>query len=258
MDEQTRFNRERWTALSKAGVDYAQPRLEETPASALYNLDPDGRLAQIGLTDLTGKDVLCLASGGGQQSARFGVLGANVTVLDFTPHQLELDQKVADHYGFDLRLVEGDMRDLSLFEAASFDIVWHPFSVNFIPDPLPVYREVARVIRPKGLYYHQFANPHWTMDEHDWTGNGYPIKQPYVQGSVLQGDSMWEVNDQKIEGPTEFMHTFGTIVNGLGENGFHIYAITEMPHGKPDDEPGTWYHIMTYLPLWPAFWTIKT
>jgi len=37
------------------------------------------------------KDVLCLASGGGQQSAFFGILEAKVTVLDIADSQLEQD-----------------------------------------------------------------------------------------------------------------------------------------------------------------------
>lgn len=41
------------------------------------------------LADIDGKDVLCLASGGGQQSAVFSLLGAKVTVVD---------QEMTDYY----------------------------------------------------------------------------------------------------------------------------------------------------------------
>jgi 2-polyprenyl-3-methyl-5-hydroxy-6-metoxy-1,4-benzoquinol methylase len=46
-----------------------------------------------------GKDVLCLASSGGQQSAAFGVLGANVTVFDLSENMLKKDVATAKHYG---------------------------------------------------------------------------------------------------------------------------------------------------------------
>ena len=39
--------------------------------------------------DIEGKDVLCLAAGGGQQSAVFGLLGARVSVVDLAKGQLE-------------------------------------------------------------------------------------------------------------------------------------------------------------------------
>ena len=41
---------------------------------------------------IAGKGVLCLAGGGGQQSAAFALLGAKVTVLDFSETQLERDK----------------------------------------------------------------------------------------------------------------------------------------------------------------------
>ncbi len=40
-----------------------------------------------------------------------------------------------------LRTVEGDMRDLSAFREASFDLVFHPVSNVFCPEIRPVWRE---------------------------------------------------------------------------------------------------------------------
>ena len=65
------------------------------------------------LSDVEGKDVLCLASGGGQQSAVFGLLGAQVTVVDFSEKQLDGDRKAAAHYGYEVTTIQTDMRDLS-------------------------------------------------------------------------------------------------------------------------------------------------
>ena len=44
------------------------------------------------LLDIEGRDVLCLGSGGGQQSAVFGVLGARVTVVDLAEGQMNNEQ----------------------------------------------------------------------------------------------------------------------------------------------------------------------
>src|SRR5215216_2473758 len=65
--------------------------------------------------DLQGADVLCLASGGGQQAPVLAAAGANVTVLDNSPGQLAQDRLVAEREGLALRTVEGDMADLSVF-----------------------------------------------------------------------------------------------------------------------------------------------
>lgn len=46
--------------------------------------------------DLAGIDILCLASGGGQQGPVLAAAGAKVTVLDNSPRQLEGDRFVPD------------------------------------------------------------------------------------------------------------------------------------------------------------------
>src|SRR3712207_7981831 len=47
------------------------------------------------------------------------------------------------HYHVAIEAVQGDMRDLSRF-AAAFDLVWQPYSLNFVPDARAVFGQVAR------------------------------------------------------------------------------------------------------------------
>ena len=115
MDEIARYNKERWEELARANVQYSRPRLDLDEAAAREMIDPHGLIGE-----MAGKRVLCLASGGGQQSAAFGVLGADVTVLDLSETQLERDRAAAGHYGYAVELCQGDMRDLSRFSEESF------------------------------------------------------------------------------------------------------------------------------------------
>jgi 2-polyprenyl-3-methyl-5-hydroxy-6-metoxy-1,4-benzoquinol methylase len=64
---------------------------------------------------LAGKDVLCLASAGGQQGPVLAAAGANVTVYDNSPAQLSRDRMVAERENLPIHTLEGDMRDLSVF-----------------------------------------------------------------------------------------------------------------------------------------------
>ena len=100
--------------------------------------------------DLHGAAVLCLASGGGQQGPVLAAAGADVTVFDNSPAQLARDEEVAAREGLALRTVLGDMRDLSAFPDASFDVVFNPVSNVFCPELAPVWRESFRVLRPGG------------------------------------------------------------------------------------------------------------
>ena len=109
---------------------------------------------------LKGLDTLCLASGGGQQGPVLAAAGANVTVFDNSPRQLDQDRLVAEREGLkNLRTVEGDMRDLSMFKDESFDLIVHPVSNVFAPDVRPVWREAYRVLRHGGTLLAGFLNP---------------------------------------------------------------------------------------------------
>src|SRR5262245_60237363 len=132
LDDVARFNRERWDDLARTRVTFSQPWVDLDAASARARVDLEGMLG-----DVAGFDVLCLAGGGGQQSAAFALLGAHVTVLDFSSIQLGRDRDTAARYGVTVRTLEGDMRDLSALADGAFDLVWHAHAVNFVPDPRP-------------------------------------------------------------------------------------------------------------------------
>jgi SAM-dependent methyltransferase len=188
MDEVAEYNRKRWRALAEGGALYTRPMLDLDPARARERLDPDGWFGE-----LRGQRVLCLAGGGGRESACFSLLGAAVTVFDLSPEQLERDRTAAAHYGTRVETVRGDMRDLSALDGADFDLVWHSYSLNFVPDARAVFRQVARVVRRGGLYRLMCANPFVLgAGPRDWDGRGYALTQTYAEGEVVSGvDEQW-------------------------------------------------------------------
>ncbi len=178
MDEIANYNIERWKALTKANAVFTRPYLTLDASSAREKVDPEGRLGEI-----RGKDILCLAGGGGQQSVAFALLGATVTVVDLSEEQLQRDRDAAAHYHASLKTLQADMRDLSRLGAKTFDIVWQPYSLNFVPDARVVFGHVARVLRADGLYHFNCANPFVSgLGEQDWNGEGYTLKYPYQDG----------------------------------------------------------------------------
>lgn len=257
MDEIARYNVERWRALAEARALFTRPSLNLDAASALERIDPEGRLGE-----LAGKDVLCLACGGGQQSAAFALLGAKVTVLDLSEAQLKRDAEAAAHYGLDLKIVEGDMRDLSSLERGAFDIVYHAYSIGFVPDARVVFQQVARVLRPGGIYYFNCANPFFMgMSERDWNGEGYTLKHPYLDGAEISCEDQDWVYDRNragvpVQPAREYRHTLSTLISGLIEEGFLISHVSDYTDFYPDPqaEPGTWDHFVALAPVWLSFW----
>ncbi len=259
MDEIAQYNILRWKALNSINALFTRPALQLDVTSARQRIDPEGRLG-----DLVGRRVLCLAGGGGQQSAIFGLLGAQVTVFDLSEEQLQRDREVADHYHLVITTEQGDMRDLSRFEEASFDLVWHPYSINFVPDVQMVFRQVARLLPRDGRYYLQCTNPFsHGLAETDWNEKGYTLKYPYIDGTeIISRDPTWVSShgpsQEPIPPPREYRHTLSTVVNGLIEQGFILEHLSDTSDMRPDvsANPGTWNHLVAYAPPWLTFWTI--
>jgi SAM-dependent methyltransferase len=253
LDEIAVFNRERWEELAAAGVRYSRPILDLDPVKARQLVDPERALGPV--DDL---DVLCLAGGGGQQSAAFGLLGCRVTVLDLSPTQLARDRTTAAHYGLEVTTCEGDMRDLSRFPDASFDVVWHAHALNFVPEGARVLQEVGRVLRPGGRYRLYFSNPYVQGAWAHPVGAGFLLTQPHADSAPIAVPSNeWEITSpdgslRRIEGPREFRHTLSTVVNTLARSGLVIVGLWETCWEEPvipeDPEPGTWDHFRRVAP----------
>ncbi len=103
------------------------------------------------LGDLKGKDVLGLASGGGQQIPIFSALGARCTVMDLSKSQIESELLVARREGYAVNAVRADMTQPFPFGDASFDIIYNPISHRYVRFVEPIFRECYRVLRPGGI-----------------------------------------------------------------------------------------------------------
>jgi len=215
----------------------AQGELEKAPKPLddIYPLEV--------LKNIKGKNILCLASGGGQQSAVFSLLGARVTIVDIAEGQLKADQKSANHYGYKITTVQTSMDDLSMIEEESFDLVYQAPSMAYTPDVKKVYSEVARVIKSDGLYRADASNPlAWGIDIGSWDGKGYRISTLY---------SVREEQRSENEKVVEYRHYLGDVFNGLIECGFTIEKVQEMPSDLYQDgesKEGTWLHYLQYAP----------
>jgi SAM-dependent methyltransferase len=253
MDAIATYNRHRWCTLAVAKAVFTRPWLDLDEATARQRLDPRGWLGHV-----TGKHVLCLGGGGGQQSAAFGLLGARVTVVDLSKAQLRRDRETAVHYGQQVTTVCADMRDLSLIQTDAFDIVYQPYSLNFVPDPRVVFREVGRVLRPSGRYQLMCANPAFLgLSQTHWRDDGYPLRLFYEPGAEIRGrDEAWVFGNEppalQIPQPVEYRHTLEDLTGGLADAGFVILCVAEEHFGTPDRgaQPGTMAHLTAIAPPW--------
>jgi len=260
MDTINKINRVRWNALANANVEYSRPFLDFNPEKAATYIYRNGIIKTV-----LGKKVLCLASGGGQDSVAFGLLGAEVTVLDLSDVQLDRDRLGAAHHGLEVETIQGDMRDLSIFPENTFDVVWQPYSINFVPSVELVYQGVSRVLKSGGIYFMQFANPFVNaVDDEAWDQGAYPLNRIYIEGEdTTKYFPYWDVTHadgtQKIfDSPHEFRHTLGMVLNTMVKNGFIFLHLQEWMKPDENPDPGSWAHFTQVAPPWfDSFWRLS-
>ncbi len=233
-------NRLAWDNEVKKGNKWTIPVTPETVAKARAGdwfivLTPAIPVPKTWFPPLQGLDVLCLASGGGQQGPIMAAVGANVTVLDNSPSQIEKDNYVAKREGLIIRTVEGDMRDLSLFPDENFGLIIHPVSNTFVPDVNPVWREAYRVLRKGGVLLSGFSNP--AVYLFDWE-QAEKTGELVVKYRIPYSDDLDEVEKSKKLAktePLEFSHTLDDQIGGQLKAGFVITAFYE-DRQKPEDK----------------------
>ncbi|KAB2328740.1 class I SAM-dependent methyltransferase [Cytobacillus depressus] len=181
---------------------------------------------------LDGLKILCLASGGGQQGPVLAAAGADVTVTDISKKQLEQDENVAKRDGLTLKTLQGDMSDLSDFEDEYFDIIVNPVSNLFVKDVHPVWNEVSRVLKNRGILIVGFTNPLlWIFDDNQERKGILDVKHS-IPSSTLDYLPENEVQDYINSSQTiEYAHTLEDQIQGQIHAGFVISGFYEDDFG---------------------------
>ena len=255
VDAVAEHNQRMWDRLADAGIPYTRPQ-GTPPRDAMGKrrfLDEltYGRIKGI---MLDGKRVLSLAGGGGWDAILFAELGADTTLFDLSPRQLRTVRALAKKRGTKLRVVQGDMRDLSAFPDAAFDLVYHHHSLVFVPDPAKVIREVARVLAPGGGYVFSTMHPVTLRMYETWTGTGWTFKQRYFDNApVPVRDATWAFDDVSVEAPTlEYGHRISDLVNACVRAKLVVDGLWEWSPGDAGGPPGSDDDLESYLPAYIA------
>jgi 2-polyprenyl-3-methyl-5-hydroxy-6-metoxy-1,4-benzoquinol methylase len=120
LDEVGRVNQEGWDRRVEEEDVWTRPVSPEAIAGARRGdwsvvLTPNRPVPRDWFGEIADKDILCLASGGGQQGPVLSAAGARVVVFDASTRQLAQDEAVARRDGLSLVTQQGFMHDLSVF-----------------------------------------------------------------------------------------------------------------------------------------------
>jgi SAM-dependent methyltransferase len=240
-DFDIQHNQAAWDELASSGHFLARPAEDRLFTSPLRCVDRPGWLGD----SIQGWHVLCLASAGGRQGPLYAAAGAEVTVVDISAGMLQLDREVASRRRLNLATVQTSMDRLQMFGDGSFDLVIHPVSTCYVPDLRPVYGEVARVLRPEGLYISQHKQPVSLQAALHPDAAGYAVKEKYYRRDplpVFDGKS-----PLRESGAREFIHRWEELVGWMCRAGFVIEDLLEPMHAKREAAPGSLGHRSQYI-----------
>jgi SAM-dependent methyltransferase len=227
------YNSTAWDKQVEQGSDWSIPvssEIIEKARSGVWEviLTPVKSVPRRWFGDIKGKDILCLASGGGQQAPIFAAAGARVTSFDNSAKQLEMDNFVAERDNLEITIEKGDAADLSRFADESFDLIFHPCSNCFMPVLEPIWRECFRVLRIGGSMLVGFTKPEvYIFDSKAEEEEGIlRVKNslPYCD-LALSGAERAEILASGC--PLEFSHTLEEQIGGQIAQGFVITGFYE-------------------------------
>jgi SAM-dependent methyltransferase len=207
---------------------------------------PEARLCVLG--EVGGRDILELGCGAAQWSIALSKQGARPVGLDISERQLDHARRLMREARVDFPLVHASAEAVPLRDR-SFDIVFCDYGAMTFADPYLSVPEVARLLRPGGLFAFCGATP--------------VIEMCYPEDSDHPGDrllneyfGMWSL---LYEGYTEFMLPHGAWIRLFRAHGFAVEDLIELRPGPDDkssyrdDKDREWYR------RWPGeqIWKVR-
>jgi len=166
--------------------------------------------------EVAGKDVLEYGCGAARWSIELALCGARPVGLDLSSRQLSHARRLMQEAGVDFPLIEASAEDVQLPDA-SFDIVFCDWGAMTFCDPQRTVPEVARLLRPGGLFAFSNATPIEFLCLNMATDQ---VEQTLVNDYF--GMTMLEWEDQ-----VDFQLPYGDWIRLFRRNGFIIEDLIE-------------------------------
>jgi len=247
LSEHAAINRNSWNADSDTYQTDHGPQLAASGGHGwgVWQI-PEAELQVLG--DVRDRDILELGCGAAQWSTSLAKAGARPVGLDFSDRQLEHARRLMTEAGVDFPLLHASAEAVPLPDG-SFDIVFCDYGAMTFADPYATVPEVARLLRPGGLFAFCGATP--------------VVEMCYPEDSDHPGDrllidyfGMWAL---RYEGYVEFMLPYGAWIRLFRAHGFTIEDLIELRPGPEaessyrDKSDRDWYR------RWPGeqIWKVR-
>ena len=238
-DELTKLSEEAWnTSAYDAWLERFGPpavvaeKLKKDPISklsSLYNF----------LGEVEGKKIANLLGSHGIKATSLALLGANVTVIDFSEPNKQYAVELAKEAEVPLRYLVHDILHLPKEEqTADYDLVFSEFGIlHYFLNLDPFFQVAANMLKPKGKFIIQDFHPISKMITS--TGTTHKIRKhkitgDYFDASLVESEVSYSkfLKDKHLK-PEKVMlrkWTMGEIVTSIAAAGFIIKILEELPN----------------------------
>jgi ubiquinone/menaquinone biosynthesis C-methylase UbiE len=170
--------------------------------------------------DVAGLDVLEYGCGACQSGIRVAMRGARVVGLDVSATQLRAGLVAMEAAGVRVSVVQADGERIP-FRDESFDLVFCDHGAMSFADPRVCVPEVARVLRPGGLFAFAMLTPWAWVASGEGDAVGWEFRMPYFGLHAIDiDDPSWRT--------TEFQLTYGDWIRLFRANGFVVEDLLEL------------------------------
>ncbi|MCF3963304.1 class I SAM-dependent methyltransferase [Streptomyces fuscigenes] len=174
------------------------------------------------LESLRGLDVLEIGAGAAQCSRWLAAQGARPVALDLSHRQLQHGRRIDGERSASVALVQADAGVLP-FADGSFDLACSAYgAVPFVADPVKVFREVRRVLRPGARWVFSVTHPvRWAFPDEPGP-EGLTATMPYFDRTPYV-----EEDERGRAVYVEHHRTLGDRVRDLTAAGFRLVDLVE-------------------------------
>jgi SAM-dependent methyltransferase len=240
-----RKNHRYWEAESETyQLEHRAQLGRRAPVWGVWSI-PESRLRVLG--DVEGKRVLEIGCGGGQWSRWLARMGARPVGLDVSMNQLRHAARARDRDTTRVRLVNADA-ERTPFADAAFDLVMCDHGAMTFADPLRTVPEVARVLRPGGLFAFSHASPiHFACWDDELDGVTERLARDYF------GMRRW------AQETVDFMLPYGEWIRLFRANGLEVEDLIEPRPPANARTTYPWYAPLAWARRFPSesIWRLR-
>ncbi len=217
-------------------------------AAAKIVADPakrvSGALRHMG-ENLNGQRIINLMGSNGNKAVALALLGAELTVADFSPENEQYALELAAAAGVPLQYIVSDVLELPHTLNNSYDIVFMEFGIlHYFTDLHPLLEVVARLLQPGGRLVLQDFHPISTklissrgttakIRKHKVDGDYFDttLVEKEVSYSKYAESGQMEEAKQKV-----YLRnwTLGEIITSIANTGLIIKTLEELPNQSSD------------------------